>query len=329
MSVLVIGEHDGQALKPATHAAIRAARLLGNDIHVWLAGEGMDAVAQQAAMAAGVTQVHVCDSAIYGHGLAENLTPAIMSMAAQYTVIMSAATAFGKNILPRVAALLDVAMISEVTHILAPDTFVRPIYAGHLNATVQSSDAIKVLSVRASAFPATDAATSASSCTPAAIFAQPALADAGLSTWLSADMAALDRPELSSARVVVSGGRALGSAEQFQAVLAPLASRFNAALGATRAAVDAGYAPNEYQVGQTGTIVAPELYIALGVSGAVQHIAGIKDSRVIVAINHDPDATIFQWADYGWVCDLFTAVDELQSLLGGPAASAIPEEEKS
>lgn len=326
MSVLVIGEHDGQALKPATHAAIRAARLLGNDIHVWLAGEGIDAVAQQAAMAAGVTQVHVCDSAIYGHGLAENLTPAIMSMAAQYTVIMAAATAFGKNILPRVAALLDVAMISEVTHILAPDTFVRPIYAGHLNATVQSSDAIKVLTVRAAAFPATDTNTSH---TPAAILAQPVLADAGLSTWLSAEMAALDRPELSSARVVVSGGRALGSAEQFQAVLAPLASRLNAALGATRAAVDAGYAPNEYQVGQTGTIVAPELYIALGISGAVQHIAGIKDSRVIVAINHDPDATIFQWADYGWVCDLFTAVDELQSLLGGPAASAIPEEEKS
>lgn len=306
MTILIVAEHDHHELKPATRSAVTAATALGDDIHLLVTGHGVDKVAQAAAKVQGVTRVRVADDLAYAHGLPENLAPLLARIAPDYTTVMAAADSFGKNLLPRVAALLDVAMVSEITQVVDQNTFVRPIYAGNLNATVQTTDAIKVLTVRATSFPAAPDGGAA------AIDTLSATGDAGLSTWISTEIQPADRVELSTARVVVSGGRALGSAEQFQQVLAPLAAKLNAALGATRAAVDAGYAPNEWQVGQTGTVVAPDLYIAVGVSGAVQHLAGMKDSRVIVAINHDPDAPIFQWADYGLVADLFETVKELE-----------------
>lgn len=309
MTILIVAEHDHHELKPATRSAITAATALGGDIHLLITGHGVDKVAQAAAKVQGVTRVRVADDVSYAHGLPENLAPLVARIAPEYSAIVAAADSFGKNLLPRVAALLDVAMVSEVTQVVDKNTFVRPIYAGNLNATVQTTDPIKVLTVRATSFPAAPDGGAA------AIDALPTTGDTGLATWISTEIHAMDRPELSTAHVVVSGGRALGSAERFQEVLSPLAAKLNAALGATRVAVDAGYAPNEWQVGQTGTVVAPDLYIAIGVSGAVQHIAGMKDSRVIVAINHDPDAPIFQWADYGLVADLFEAVKELEKSL--------------
>ncbi len=309
MTILIVAEHDHHELKSATRSAITAAAVLGEDIHVLVAGHEVGAIAQAAANIQGVAQVRVANDMVYAHGLPENLAPLVARIAPDYSAIVAAATSVGKNLLPRVAALLDVAMVSEVTQIVDENTFVRPIYAGNLNATVQTTDPIKVLTVRATSFPA------ALDGGAAGIETLSSTGDTGFATWISTEIHAMDCPELSTAHVVVSGGRALGSAERFQEVLSPLAAKLNAALGATRAAVDAGYAPNEWQVGQTGTVVAPDLYIAIGVSGAVQHIAGMKDSRVIVAINHDPDAPIFQWADYGLVADLFEAVKELENSL--------------
>ncbi len=306
MTILIIAEHDHHQLKAATRSAITAALVFKEDVHLLVAGQGVEAIAKSAAAVQGVARVLVVDDPAYAHHLPENLAPLVVAIAVDYSAVLAAASSFGKDLLPRVAALLDVAMVSEVTRIVDPNTFVRPLYAGNLNATLQSAERIKLLTVRVSSFEA------ASDGGNAAIETLPATADAGLSNWISTEIQPLDRPELATARVVVSGGRALGSAEQFQQVLAPLAARLNAALGATRAAVDAGYAPNDWQVGQTGSVVAPELYIAVGISGAVQHIAGMKESKVIVAINHDPDAPIFQWADYGLVADLFDAVKELE-----------------
>ncbi|MGB3609099.1 MAG: FAD-binding protein [Cellvibrio sp.] len=310
MSTLVIAEHDEQRVRASTRSAITAAAVSGDAIDVLVAGENISAVAEQIARLKGVRRVRVADDAAYARPLAENLAPLITGIAGEYQAIVSAATSFGKNLLPRVAALLDTDMVSEVTAIIDSTTFVRPIYAGHLNATVRNTAPLKIFTVRATAFePAIeDEAT-------AVIEPVAAGETSSLARWVSSEIQKSERPELSTARVVISGGRSLGSAEKFQQLLAPLANRLNAAIGATRAAVDAGIAPNEYQVGQTGTVVAPDLYIAVGVSGATQHIAGIKDSRVIVAINHDPDAQIFQWADYGLVADLFESVTELEKSL--------------
>lgn len=310
MSTLIIAEHDQQRVRASTRSAITAAAVLGDAIDVLVTGENVGAVAEQIARLNGVRRVRIADDARYAQPLAENLAPLIVNLASEYQVIISAATSFGKNLLPRVAALLDTDMVSEVTAIIDNTTYVRPIYAGHLNATVRNTAPIKIFTVRATAFePAIeDEAT-------AAIEAVPSAEATTLARWVSSEIQRSERPELSTARVVVSGGRSLGSAENFQQLLAPLATKLNAAIGATRAAVDAGIAPNEFQVGQTGTVVAPDLYIAVGVSGATQHIAGIKDSRVIVAINHDPDAQIFQWADYGLVADLFESVTELEKSL--------------
>lgn len=310
MSTLIIAEHDQQRVRASTRSAITAAAVLGDAIDVLVAGENVGAVAEQIARLKGVRKVRVADDARYAQPLAENLAPLIVNLANEYQAVIGAATSFGKNLLPRVAALLDTDMVSEVTAIIDNTTYVRPIYAGHLNATVRNTAPIKIFTVRATAFePAIeDEAT-------AAIEAVPSVEATTLARWVSSEIQRSERPELSTARVVVSGGRSLGSAENFQQLLAPLATKLNAAIGATRAAVDAGIAPNEFQVGQTGTVVAPDLYIAVGVSGATQHIAGIKDSRVIVAINHDPDAQIFQWADYGLVADLFESVTELEKSL--------------
>ena len=310
MSTLIIAEHDQQRVRASTRSAITAAAVLGDAIDVLVAGENVGAVAEQIARLKGVRRVRVADDARYAQPLAENLAPLIVNLANEYQAVIAAATSFGKNLLPRVAALLDTDMVSEVTAIIDNTTYVRPIYAGHLNATVRNTAPIKIFTVRATAFePAIeDEAT-------AAIEAVPSAEATTLARWVSSEIQRSERPELSTARVVVSGGRSLGSAENFQQLLAPLATKLNAAIGATRAAVDAGIAPNEFQVGQTGTVVAPDLYIAVGVSGATQHIAGIKDSRVIVAINHDPDAQIFQWADYGLVADLFESVTELEKSL--------------
>jgi electron transfer flavoprotein alpha subunit len=307
MTTLIIAEHDHQSLRASTRSAISAAAVLGDAIEVLVVGDQVAGIAEQAARLKGVSRVRIADHTIYAKQLAENVAPLIVSIASDYSAIIAAATSFGKNVLPRVAALLDVDMLSEVTAIIDASTYVRPIYAGNLNATVRNDSAIKVFTIRATAFqPALDGEPEA------VIDALASLEPTHLSRWISTEIQKSERPELSTARVVVSGGRSLGSAEKFQQLLSPLASKLNAAVGATRAAVDAGIAPNEYQVGQTGTVIAPELYIAVGVSGATQHIAGIKDSRVIVAINHDPDAQIFQWADYGLVADLFDSVTELE-----------------
>ncbi len=310
MSVLVIAEHDNKALGSATLNTITAAAGIGTELHVLVAGEGCRAVAEEAARVAGVAKVRVADDPIYGHALAEPLAALVVSLAGDYDHVLAPATRFGKNVLPRAAALLDVAPISEITGILDADTFVRPIYAGNAIATVKSSDAKKLLTVRATAFE--PAAAEGGS---AAIEDVPAAGDPGLSSFVGQDLTRSERPELTSASVVVSGGRGMGSGENFQ-ILEKLADKLNAAIGASRAAVDAGYVPNDYQVGQTGKIVAPDLYIAVGISGAIQHLAGMKDSKVIVAINKDEEAPIFQVADYGIVGDLFKIVPELTEELG-------------
>ena len=310
MAVLVIAEHDNKTLKRATLQAVDAAARLG-EVHLLVLGSGVDAVAQAAAKVAGVAQVKVVDDAALAEPLAEVVTAQVVPLAKDYSHVVAAATAHGKDFMPRVAALLDVAQISEVTGIDSADTFRRPIYAGNAIATVQSSDPIKVLTVRGTSFD--EAATEGGS---AAIEKVAAVAVDGQPALVGREQASSDRPELTAAQVVVAGGRGLGSAEQFQAVLEPLADRLGAALGASRAAVDAGYAPNDWQVGQTGKIVAPQLYIAAGISGAIQHLAGMKDSRIIVAINKDEEAPIFSVADYGLVADLFEAVPALTAKLG-------------
>jgi len=310
MSLLVIAEHDNAGLKAATLNAVTAAAKIGGEIHVLVAGAGCGAVAEQAAKVAGVGKVKLADAAHYGDQTAENLAALIVANAAGYSHIIAAATSNGKNTLPRVAALLDVAQISEIISVVDADTFVRPIYAGNALATVKSSDATKVITVRTTGFDA--AANSGGSAAIEAIAAGP---DLGQSKLMSRELTKSARPELAAAKIIVSGGRGMGNGENYHALLEPLADKLGAALGASRAAVDAGFVPNDYQVGQTGKIVAPQLYIAIGISGAIQHLAGMKDSKVIVAINKDPDAPIFQVADYGLVADLFAAVPELTAAL--------------
>ena len=310
MTILVIAEHDNANLKAATLNTIAAASKIGGDIHVLVAGEGCAAVAQAAAAVAGVAKVLAVDAPAYRDGLAENLAALVVSIARDYSHVLAPATAFGKNMLPRVAALLDVAQISDIVAVESPDTFVRPIYAGNAMATVQSVDAIKVITVRATGF---DAAAATGGSAP--IEPVGAQADTGLATLLGQELTKSARPELTAARIIVSGGRGMGSGENFR-ILEALADKLGAAVGASRAAVDAGFVPNDYQVGQTGKIVAPELYIAVGISGAIQHLAGMKDSKVIVAINKDAEAPITQVANYWLVADLFQAVPEFTQALG-------------
>ncbi len=305
MSILVIAEHDHQSLKAATLNTLTAASKIGGEVHVLVAGSGCAAAAEQAAGLQGVSKVKVADAAHYESQTAENLTALVMANAAGYTHILAPATTFGKNLAPRIAALLDVAQVSEITAVESADTFVRPIYAGNALATVKSADAVKVITVRSTAF---DAANSGNSAPVERISAANDTAQAKL---ISRELTKSARPELGSAKIIVSGGRGLGSGENYTKLLEPLADKLGAAMGASRAAVDAGFVPNDYQVGQTGKIVAPQLYIAVGISGAIQHLAGMKDSKVIVAINKDPDAPIFQIADYGLVADLFEAVPAL------------------
>jgi len=309
MVALVIAEHDNGSLKGATHHTVTAAAQCGGDVHILVAGANCGAAAEAAAQIAGVSKVLVADAPHFADGLAENVAEQILAIAGSYSHILAPATAYGKNILPRVAAKLDVAQISEITKVDSPDTFERPIYAGNAIATVQSSDSVKVITVRGTAF---DSAAAGGS---AAIEAIAAVADAGTSSFVGRELAKSDRPELTAAKVIVSGGRGIGSADNFK-ILEPLADKLGAAMGASRAAVDAGFVPNDWQVGQTGKIVAPTLYIAVGISGAIQHLAGMKDSKVIVAINKDPEAPIFSVADYGLVGDLFEAVPELVKELG-------------
>ena len=311
MSALVLAEHDNAVLKDATLAAVTAAGQLGGEVHILVAGENARSVADAAAQVAGVTKVMLADDAAYGHALAENLAPLVVGLMANYDAFVAPATTRGKNLAPRVAALLDVAQISEILSVEGPDTFTRPIYAGNAIATVTSNDAKKVITVRGTAF-----AKAAASGGSAVIEPVAATADAGVSTFVGADLAVLARPELTAAKIIVSGGRALGSADKFHDIMEPLADALGAGLGASRAAVDAGYVPNDYQVGQTGKIVAPDLYMAVGISGAIQHLAGMKDSKIIVAINKDDDAPIFQVADIGLVGDLFTLVPELTAKIG-------------
>ena len=310
MTTLVIAEHDHASLKGATLNTIAAAAAIGGDIHVLVAGHNAAAAAQAASQIAGVGKVLHADGPALAHGLAENVAAQVLAMAGNYSHILFAATASGKNAAPRVAALLDVAQISEISKVISADTFERPIYAGNAIATVQSQDATKVITVRGTGFDAA-AATGGS----AAVESIAAVADSGSSSYVGSEIAKNDRPELTAAKIIVSGGRALGSAEKFQEVITPLADKLGAAIGASRAAVDAGYAPNDWQVGQTGKIVAPQLYIAAGISGAIQHLAGMKDSKVIVAINKDPEAPIFSVADYGLEADLFQAVPQLVQAL--------------
>ncbi len=309
MRILVIAEHDNAALKPAVLNAIAAATKIGGDIDILVAGSQCASVAQAAAQIAGVKKVLVADAAHYAHSLAENLSALVVSIAKNYTHVLAPATSFGKNVLPRVAAFLDVAQISEIIKVESPDTFVRPIYAGNALATVQSADAIKVITVRSTGFDAAPAA--GGSATVENINAGP---DTGLSSLIGQELTKSARPELTAARVIVSGGRGMGNGENFK-ILEALADKLGAAVGASRAAVDSGFVPNDYQVGQTGKIVAPDLYIAIGISGAIQHLAGMKDSKVIVAINKDGEAPIFQVADYGLVADLFQVVPELTNAL--------------
>jgi electron transfer flavoprotein alpha subunit len=309
MVALVIAEHDNASLKGSTLNTITAASQCGGEVHVLVAGHNAAEVATAAAAAAGVTKVLVADGAQFADGLAENVAEQVLAIASAYSHILSPATAYGKNILPRVAARLDVGQISEITKVDSPDTFERPIYAGNAIATVQSLDAVKVITVRTTGF---DAAAAGGSATVESI---AAVADSGKSSFVSRELAKSDRPELTAAKVIVSGGRGMGSGENFK-ILEPLADKLGAAMGASRAAVDAGFVPNDWQVGQTGKIVAPQLYIAVGISGAIQHLAGMKDSKVIVAINKDPEAPIFSVADYGLVADLFEAVPALVTELG-------------
>ena len=306
MTALVIAEHDNASIKSATLNAITAAKAAGGDVHVLVAGANAGAAAAAAAQIAGVAKVLHADGAQFADGLAENVAAQVLAVASGYSHLVFPATAAGKNVAPRVAAKLDVAQVSEITKVISPDTFERPIYAGNAMATVQSTDAVKVLTVRGTAFDA--APTTGGS---AAVETVTAVADSGTSSFVGREVTKSERPELTAAKIVVSGGRALGSADKFNEVMSPLADKLGAAMGASRAAVDAGYAPNDLQVGQTGKIVAPQLYVAVGISGAIQHLAGMKDSKVIVAINKDPEAPIFQVADFGLEADLFNAVPEL------------------
>jgi len=310
MTILVIAEHDNAALKPSTLHTLGAAKQIGGDVHVLVAGQGCQAVAQAAAAVPGVGKVLLADAAQYKDQLAENLAALVVGLAKDYGHVLAPATTFGKNFMPRVAAALDVGQVSDISVVKSPDTFVRPIYAGNALATVQSKDPIKVITVRSTGFEAVPATGGTATVTTIA-----AAADTGLSTLVGRELTKSERPELTAARVIVSGGRGMGSGENFK-LLEPLADKLNAAMGASRAAVDAGFVPNDWQVGQTGKIVAPELYIAVGISGAIQHLAGMKDSRVIVAINKDEEAPIFQVADYGIVGDLFKVVPELVKSLG-------------
>jgi electron transfer flavoprotein alpha subunit len=310
MTTLVIAEHDNASIKGATLNTVTAAFACGGDVHVLVAGHNAGGAAAAAAQIAGVAKVLHADAEGFAHGLAENVASQVLALAGSYSHLLFPATASGKNVAPRVAALLDVGQISDAIKVVSADTFERPIYAGNAIATVQSSDPIKVLTVRTTGFDAA-AATGGS----AAVEAVAAVADSGSSAFLGSEIAKSDRPELTAAKIIVSGGRAMGSSEKFNEVLTPLADKLGAALGASRAAVDAGYAPNDWQVGQTGKIVAPQLYVACGISGAIQHLAGMKDSKVIVAINKDPEAPIFSVADYGLEADLFAAVPELISAL--------------
>ncbi len=309
MAVLVLAEHDNKEIKPATLNTVTAAARIGGDVAVLVAGAGCRPAAEAAARIAGVAKVLLADDPAYGHGLAENLAPLVAKLAAGFGHVLAPATSAGKNIMPRAAALLDVAQVSDISGIESPDTFVRSIYAGNALATVQSSDAIKILTVRATAF---DPAPAEGGSAPIEAVTGPG--DAGLSRFVGQELSRSERPELTSARIVVSGGRGMQSGENFK-LLETVADKLGAAIGASRAAVDAGFVPNDYQVGQTGKIVAPELYVAVGISGAIQHLAGMKDSKVIVAINKDEEAPIFQVADYGLVADLFQAIPELAAAL--------------
>ena len=311
MASLVIAEHDNATIKGATLNTVTAAIACGGDVHVLVAGSNAGPAAAAAAQIAGVSKVIHAEGAHFAHGLAENMAAQVLAIASSYSHIVFPATASGKNIAPRVAAKLDVGQISDVTKVDSPDTFERPIYAGNAIATVQSADATKVLTVRTTGFDPAAVTGSAQ----AAIEVIAGVADSGKSMFIGSEIAKLDRPELTAAKIIVSGGRALGSAEKFNEVMTPLADKLGAAMGASRAAVDAGYAPNDWQVGQTGKIVAPQLYVAVGISGAIQHLAGMKDSKVIVAINKDAEAPIFSVADFGLEADLFTAVPELVAAL--------------
>ncbi|CAO3399495.1 FAD-binding protein [Azospirillum sp. 11R-A] len=305
MPILILADHDNVSLKPAAAHAVTAATKLGGDVHILVAGRNAAPAAEQAAKLAGVARVLLADDAAYEHALAEPVAALLVSLASGYSHVLAAATSVGKNVLPRVAALLDVAMISDITAVVAADSFERPIYAGNAIATVQSADPVKVITVRTTAFEAAPATGSA----PVESIA--AAADPALSGFVSAELSKSERPELTSARIVISGGRGMQSGDNFH-LLEAIADKLGAAVGASRAAVDAGFVPNDYQVGQTGKIVAPDLYVAVGISGAIQHLAGMKDSKVIVAINKDEEAPIFQVADYGLVADLFKALPELQ-----------------
>ncbi|CAN7589681.1 electron transfer flavoprotein subunit alpha/FixB family protein [Rhizobium leguminosarum] len=309
MTILLLADHDNASLSDQTAKALTAASKIGGDIHVLVAGKAAKPAADAAAKLAGVSKVLLAESDELANNLAEPLADLIVSLAGSYDTIISAATSVGKNVLPRVAALLDVAQVSEIIEVISSDTFKRPIYAGNAIQTVQASDAKKVITVRTASFASAPEGGSAT------VEAIPAVSDPGLSTFVGDALSASDRPELTSAKIIISGGRALGSAEKFKEVILPLADKLGAAVGASRAAVDAGYAPNDWQVGQTGKVVAPQLYIACGISGAIQHLAGMKDSKVIVAINKDEEAPIFQVADYGLVADLFDALPELQKAL--------------
>jgi electron transfer flavoprotein alpha subunit len=310
MTILVIAEHDHQGLKAATLNTVAAAGRIGGDIHVLVAGADCSGAAQEAAGLQGVARVKVADAPHYASQTAENLAALVIANAAAYTHILAPASPFGKNILPRVAALLDVGQISEISGIESADTFIRPIYAGNALATVKSADPVKVITVRTTAFDAVAGGGSAQ------VENIAAAADTAQATLTSRELTKSERPELGAAKIIVSGGRGMGSGENYHKLLEPLADKLGAALGASRAAVDAGFVPNDYQVGQTGKIVAPQLYIAVGISGAIQHLAGMKDSKVIVAINKDPDAPIFQVADYGLVGDLFEVVPQLEAAVG-------------
>jgi electron transfer flavoprotein alpha subunit len=316
MPVLLLAEHDNASLKDSTHKALSAARAIGTPVHVLVAGSNARPVAEAAAQLEGVEKVLLADSPSYEHALAEPVAALLAKLAGPYDAMVAPATTVGKNVMPRLAALIDVMQVSDVVKVVAPDTFERPIYAGNAIQTVQATDAKKVVTVRTSTFQAAGAGGSAP------IEEVEAAADPGLSTFKGAEIAHSERPELTSAKIIISGGRSLGSSENFAKYIEPIADKLGAAMGASRAAVDAGYAPNDWQVGQTGKVVAPDLYIAVGISGAIQHLAGMKDSKVIVAINKDEEAPIFQVADYGLVGDLFTVLPELDRELGktGPEA---------
>lgn len=309
MAILLLADHDSNHLSDQTAKALTAASKIGGDVHVLVAGSGAKAAAEQASKLAGVSKVLVADDASLANNLAEPLAALIVSLAGNYDTIVAAATSVGKNVMPRVAALLDVAQVSEIIEVVSSDTFKRPIYAGNAIQTVQTTEAKRVITVRTASF------ASAAEGGSAAIERVAAAANPGVSSFVADALSSSDRPELTSAKIIISGGRALGSSEKFQEVILPVADKLGAAVGASRAAVDAGYAPNDWQVGQTGKVVAPDLYIACGISGAIQHLAGMKDSKVIVAINKDEEAPIFQVADYGLVADLFEALPELQKAL--------------